>query len=76
VPGTVLHMRELVAAIETVSPKSRGTITFDDTQLPFPEAMDGAPLDALLGGVPRRPLLEAVGETIALFQDALASGRI
>ena len=38
--------------------------------------MDGAPLDALLGGVPRRPLDEAVAETIRIFRDAVASGRM
>ncbi len=76
VPGQVLHMRDLVAAIETASPRSRGTITFDDTQLPFPEAMDGAPLDGLLGGVPRRPLGDAVAETVALFRAAIAAGRL
>jgi UDP-glucuronate 4-epimerase len=68
VPGQVLHMRELVAAIEAVVPAARGTITFDDKQLPFPEAMDGEPLDALLGGVPRRPLREAVAETVEIFR--------
>jgi nucleoside-diphosphate-sugar epimerase len=71
VPGQVLHMRDVVAAIEAVVPASKGAITFDDKQLPFPEAMDGAPLDALLGGVPRRPLLEAVAETVEIFRRAV-----
>jgi UDP-glucuronate 4-epimerase len=76
VPGQVLHMREVVDAIVAASPRSRGAITFDDKQLPFPEAMDGAPLDALLGGVSRRPLGEAVGETISIFRAAIAAGRL
>jgi UDP-glucuronate 4-epimerase len=76
VPGRVMHMSELIKAIETASPRSIGKITFDDTQLPFPEALDGGPLDALLGGVPRRPVEEAVVETIQIFREALASGRL
>ncbi|MCX6017270.1 MAG: NAD(P)-dependent oxidoreductase [Chloroflexi bacterium] len=75
-PGAVLHMRELIAAIEAVEPASAGRITFDDKPLPFPEELDGSPLDALLGGVPRRPLVDAVRETIAVFRDAVASGRM
>lgn len=76
VPGAVLGMGQVVAAIERASPRSAGHITFDDKQLPFPESMDGAPLDALLGGVPRRSLDEAVAETIQIFRDAVASGRM
>ncbi len=76
VPGAVLGMGQVVAAIERASPHSAGQITFDDKQLPFPESMDGAPLDALLGGVPRRPLDEAVAETIQIFRTAVASGRM
>jgi UDP-glucuronate 4-epimerase len=70
-PGQVLGMRDVVEAIEAVVPESRGTITFDDKQLPFPESMDGRPLDALLagtGGVPRTPLHDAVAETVAIFR--------
>ncbi len=76
VPGRVLHMSEMVRAIEAASPRAVGNITFDDVQLPFPEALDGAPLDALLGGVPRRPVVDAVAETIQIFRDAVASGRL
>ena len=75
-PGAVLHMRELVDAIAVAEPTAAGRITFDDKQLPFPESLDGSPLDALLGGVPRRPLVEAVGETIAVFRDAVRTGKL
>ena len=75
-PGVVLHMRELVDAIAAVEPAAAGRITFDDKALPFPEELDGSPLDALLGGVPRRPLTEAVRETIAIFRSAVESGKL
>ena len=78
-PGTVLAMAEVVAAIEAAAPAARGQITFDDQPLPFPERMDGGPLEALLapvGGVPRTPFDRAVAETIAIFRQALADGRL
>jgi hypothetical protein len=57
----------------------RGKVTFDDKQLPFPEEMDGSPLERLLapvGGVPRKPFAKAVAETVAIFRDAIADGRM
>jgi UDP-glucuronate 4-epimerase len=75
-PGAVLHMRDLVDAIAVVEPSAAGRITFDDKQLPFPEALDGSPLDALLGGVPRRPLKEAVSETMTIFRRAVEAGKM
>ena len=78
-PGHVLGMSAIVNAIEAAAPDIRGQITFDDKQLPFPEAMDGAPLERLLaavGGVPKRDVNEAVAETIRIFREALASGKM
>ena len=78
-PGHVLGMREVVEAIEQAAPQLKGQITFDDKQLPFPEAMDGAPLERLLapaGGLPRTPFAQAVAETISIFRDCVADGRM
>ncbi len=78
-PGVALSMRDVVSVIEQAAPESRGRITFDDKPLPFPETMDGSPLEQLLapvGGVPRKPFAEAVAETIALFRRAVADGRM
>lgn len=78
-PGVVLSMGEVVAAIERAVPRLRGQITFDDKPLPFPESMDGSPLEELLapiGGVPRTPFDAAVEETIAIFKQAVADGRL
>jgi UDP-glucuronate 4-epimerase len=78
-PGAVLSMRDVVSAIEGVAPAMRGKVTFDDKPLPFPESMDGAPLERLLaplGGVPRKPFVEAVAETIEVFRRAVADGRM
>lgn len=78
-PGAVLSMRDVVAAIEQAAPDMRGKVTFDDNQLPFPESMDGSPLERLLepvGGVPRTPFADAVTETITIFCEAVADGRM
>ena len=74
--GSVAHMREIVAGIEAAAPGSRGQITFDDKPLPFPAEMDGAPLEAAIGPIRHTPLVEGIGATIALFQTAIARGRL
>jgi nucleoside-diphosphate-sugar epimerase len=66
-PGSPVHMREVVAAIETAAPGARGLVQFDDIPLPFPEQLPGERLDART-----TPLGDAVQETIELFR---ASGR-
>ena len=74
--GSVVHMREVVAAIEAAEPASRGKISFEDTSLPFPEEADDSPIVELLGSPPYTPLTEGVAATIAVFRKAIASGRI
>ena len=78
-PGSILTMSEIVSAIEQIAPEMRGKITFDDKTLPFPERVDGSPLDQLLaaqGGVPRKPIAEAVDETLRTFRAAIAVGKM
>jgi nucleoside-diphosphate-sugar epimerase len=74
--GSVAHVRDVIAAIETTEPSSRGQITFDDTPLPFPAEMDGAPLEAAIGPLPVTPLEVGVRETVGLFRRAAAAGRL
>ena len=76
IQGSVVDMADVVAAIESVVPAARGTITFDPKPLPFPDGQDDAPLQALLGDVPHTPLEVGVARTIALFREALASGQL
>ncbi len=78
-PGSVLTMQEIVTAIEASVPEMRGKITFDDKALPFPETMDGSPLEQLLigqGGVPHKPIADAVDETIQVFRAAVSAGKM
>ena len=74
--GSVAHVAEIIAAIETVEPSSRGRISFDDQPLPFPAEMDPQPLLAALGPVAVTPLAEGVSRTIATFRHAITSGRL
>lgn len=72
--GSVATMAEIVAAIEAAAPGAAGTITFDNTSLPFPEEYDAAPLARLIGELPYTPLSQAVVDTIALFRRRVAEG--
>jgi nucleoside-diphosphate-sugar epimerase len=72
--GPRIGVDEMVDVIAAVEPASRGTITFGDRILPFPEAFDGAPLEAAIGPQPVTPLHEGVARTIAAYRDALRRG--
>ncbi|NJM05814.1 NAD(P)-dependent oxidoreductase [Candidatus Gracilibacteria bacterium] len=74
--GSVVTMEEVVAAIEAAEPTARGTITFSDALLPFPEELDDTPLRVLFGTVPETPFADGVAESMALFRQALAEGRM
>jgi nucleoside-diphosphate-sugar epimerase len=74
--GTSVTMDEVVETIEAIVPSQKGTITFENNALPFPEEMDNSQLVACLGPIQETPLKEGVSETIAIFGDALKSGTI
>ena len=74
--GPAVHMREIVAAIEACKPAARGQITFEDRQLALPSDVDDSRLRAALGGVPETPLEQGVAQTIAIFEQASAAGRL
>ncbi len=74
--GPRIGVDEVVDAIGDVAPASRGMITFGDRILPFPEAFDGAPLEAALGAQPVTPLAVGVERTIAVYRDAIARGLV
>jgi UDP-glucuronate 4-epimerase len=61
--GPSVHMSELVRAIETAAPEAAGTITFDDTALPFPERLPGEEFD-----LQQTPLEDGVRRTIDVFR--------
>lgn len=74
--GSVVHIREIVAAIEAAAPTMRGQISVTDVPLDFPEEMDDTPLVSVLGPLPHTPLAEGIATTLSIFQQALADGRL
>jgi nucleoside-diphosphate-sugar epimerase len=67
-PGPVVHMREVVAALESVVPEAAGSITFDDTPLPLPSQMTVGGLEAAVGPVAVTALEDAVRATVEHFR--------
>lgn len=74
-PGTLASMEEVVATIEAAVPEARGLMSHDSRELPFPARIDTSGADAL-GDLPVTPLRDAVDQTVALFRDRIASGRL
>jgi UDP-glucuronate 4-epimerase len=73
--GRSVSMEEVVETIEAVVPSQKGTITFEDKPLPFPEEMDNSQLVACIGPLHETSLRDGVSETIAIFKDALKGGQ-
>lgn len=74
--GPRIGVDEMVEAIARAEPGSRGRISFGERILPFPEAFDGAPLEAALGPQPVTPLAEGVERTIATYRAAISRGLV
>jgi nucleoside-diphosphate-sugar epimerase len=74
--GPRISVDEVVAAIAEVEPGSRGAITHGERILPFPEAFDGAPLEAALGPQPVTPLYDGVRHTVERYREAIARGLV
>jgi UDP-glucuronate 4-epimerase len=74
--GPSVSTPEVIAAIEQCEPNARGRITFNDTPLPFPPEVDNRALVNAIGPLPFTPLVEGVGETLSIFRQALAQGKI
>ena len=74
--GSIAHVREVVAAIESAAPEVAGRITFEAEPLALPAGASDRALAAAIGPLPFTPLDEGVAFTIAHFRAALADGRI
>lgn len=69
-PGTVVSMADVVAAIEAAAPDVAGAITYDDIQLPFPVEVE-VDRGAFAPGPPT-PLAEGVRATVQRFRELVA----
>ena len=68
-PGIVLSMDEIIAAIETAVPGSQGRITSTGDPLPIAAATPGPSLLELVPGLTVTPFAEAVAQTAARFAE-------
>jgi len=67
--GEGVRISDVIDAIEAAVPSARGTVTFDDVQLPFPPVVRSSANDYLELPAPT-PLAEGVHRTIARFREA------
>lgn len=74
--GTVASVDDVIDAIDAAVPEMEGAITAEPILMPFPEDMDGAPLEAAIGKIAWRPFNDGVAGTIEHFQRAIRDGRI
>lgn len=72
--GTAVHMTDVIAAIEAITPAAAGMIGFEDVKLGFPTTVDSASLEAILPDLVEMPLSDGVAETITRFRTLLAGG--
>jgi nucleoside-diphosphate-sugar epimerase len=63
-PGVAASSEEVAAAIAAVVPELAGRITWTEDRLPFPELLEAARLEQLVGTLPRTTLAEGVRRTI------------
>ena len=63
-PGVPSTMQEVVDAIEAAAPAVAGRVTWEEGQLPFPEALEGRHLERLIGPIAHTPLADGVRATI------------
>jgi nucleoside-diphosphate-sugar epimerase len=75
-PTVATDMATIVSCIEVAAPGSAGSITFDETPLPFPAQPAADNVAAILGLVPETPLEVGVDSTIRHFERLLERGLI
>jgi UDP-glucuronate 4-epimerase len=75
-PGPVVHMSEIIAAIEAAAPDATGSITYEDQRLPFPDEVDASSLATLVDASLDTPVADGVAETIARFKQLVAERRL
>jgi nucleoside-diphosphate-sugar epimerase len=74
--GTAASVEDVIDHIDAAVPEMEGAITAEPLLMPFPEDIDGGPLEAAIGKLHWRPFNEGVAGTVAHFEHAMNSGRI
>lgn len=71
----VVTVSDFIEIVQMEVPKSRLTYQADNL-LPFPSNLDDSGLQQILGEVPHTPLQTAIQQTLDMFRELLAQGRI
>jgi UDP-glucuronate 4-epimerase len=74
--GTPRSIPEVIEAIVNAAPQADGLISYTESALSFPAAVDSDGLDDAIGRLEETPFDAAVQDTIARFRTALADRRI
>ncbi len=74
--GSLVHVSDIVAALEAAVPTIRGQLSYAEAPLSFPEEMDDTPLLKTLGLLPHTPLADGITATLTTFREAIADGRL
>ena len=75
-PTPATNMATIVSSIEAAAPGSAGSITFDETPLPFPPQPIPDDVETIVGTVSETQLEAGVESTIRQFERLLARGLI
>ena len=71
----VVEVDDFVSMLESAAPGARITHARGHP-LPFPADLDDSRLRAIVGSVPHTPLASAIRQSLAMFRDLVAQGRI
>jgi UDP-glucuronate 4-epimerase len=71
----VIDVADFVAAVMERYPQAQLTHNAGNL-LPFPSDLDDSGLRGILGGVPHTSLVDAIDETVRLFEGLLSAGQI
>jgi nucleoside-diphosphate-sugar epimerase len=75
--GHLVSMDDVIDAIERAAPEVAGTITYDAaTVLPFPEEVDSASLDDVIGPQSGATFTDAVADAVERFRNLLGRGLV
>ena len=72
--GTVATMDELIGIFERLRPGSAGLISAQGPEVPVAYRMDGCKLRMAVPGIPQTPLMDGIGETIAIYERLQRAG--
>src|SRR5262245_21201045 len=74
--GETVPIADVVNEIEKLIPRAKGSITFDETAMAIPSALDDTAIISALGDIPHTPLSQGIRETVERFTLLHRRGRL